>query len=251
MYVCEKHKVPFVNYGHICTIMELQGIQKFHAIGSDSWKGFDDSAIFSLLDIGMCNIIKGSSGFRLFFLLRPLCASACGPCPCQLSLVDWHTITEYKDNIKYIIVKTYNLSNHSPQLGYYLLPLLLKQRQSWGRRGSSMREHRCTSRREHRCSSRSTGAPPGGSTGAPPGGSTGAPPGGSTGAPPGGSTGAPLGRSTGAPPGESTGAPSGGSTGATLGASTGGPPALRIGMGSAGGGGGGGGLPSPATGGGG
>uniref|UniRef100_A0A1X7U5T0 ATP-dependent DNA helicase n=1 Tax=Amphimedon queenslandica TaxID=400682 RepID=A0A1X7U5T0_AMPQE len=122
--------------------------------GNDSWKGFDDSAIFLLLDIGMCNIIKGSSGFRLFFFLRPLRASACGPCPCQLSLVDWHTITEYNDNIKYIIVKTYNLSIHSPQLGYYLLPLLLKQRQSWGRRGSSMREHRCSSRREHRCTSR-------------------------------------------------------------------------------------------------
>ena len=69
--------------------MELQGIQKFHVIGNkvcspllfvllllsahvftllafdvfmllcftgnDSWKGFDDSAIFSLLDIIMCN----------------------------------------------------------------------------------------------------------------------------------------------------------------------------------------------------
>uniref|UniRef100_A0A1X7VU62 OTU domain-containing protein n=2 Tax=Amphimedon queenslandica TaxID=400682 RepID=A0A1X7VU62_AMPQE len=36
----------------VCCIMELQGIQKFHVIGIDSWKGFDDSAIL-LLDIGM------------------------------------------------------------------------------------------------------------------------------------------------------------------------------------------------------
>uniref|UniRef100_A0A1X7TMV8 Uncharacterized protein n=1 Tax=Amphimedon queenslandica TaxID=400682 RepID=A0A1X7TMV8_AMPQE len=34
--------------------------------GSDSWKGLDDSAIFSWLNIELCNIIKAYSGFQLF-----------------------------------------------------------------------------------------------------------------------------------------------------------------------------------------
>uniref|UniRef100_A0A1X7SN71 Uncharacterized protein n=1 Tax=Amphimedon queenslandica TaxID=400682 RepID=A0A1X7SN71_AMPQE len=49
-----------------------------------------------------------------------------------------------------LLVKTYYLSVHSPELGNYILPLLLQRRQSWGRRGSSRREHVCHSRREHR-----------------------------------------------------------------------------------------------------
>uniref|UniRef100_A0A1X7SDL3 Uncharacterized protein n=1 Tax=Amphimedon queenslandica TaxID=400682 RepID=A0A1X7SDL3_AMPQE len=52
---------------------------------------------------GTVHVYKYTVNKSYSFLLRPLWASACGPCPCQLSLVDWHTITEYKDNIKYII----------------------------------------------------------------------------------------------------------------------------------------------------
>uniref|UniRef100_A0A1X7TY30 Uncharacterized protein n=1 Tax=Amphimedon queenslandica TaxID=400682 RepID=A0A1X7TY30_AMPQE len=73
----------------------------------------------------------------------------------------------YYNGIKYIIVKTYYLSAHSPQLGNYVLPLLLQQRQSWGRSGSSRREHRATT-------GRSTGGPPAfGSAGGGGGGSNG------------------------------------------------------------------------------
>uniref|UniRef100_A0A1X7V5U3 Uncharacterized protein n=1 Tax=Amphimedon queenslandica TaxID=400682 RepID=A0A1X7V5U3_AMPQE len=55
---------------------------------------------------------------------RPLGTSAYGFYlhPCQLSL-------------------TYCLSIHSCELGNYVLPLLLQQRQSWGRRGFPTREH--------------------------------------------------------------------------------------------------------------
>uniref|UniRef100_A0A1X7UB90 Uncharacterized protein n=1 Tax=Amphimedon queenslandica TaxID=400682 RepID=A0A1X7UB90_AMPQE len=183
MYVCDKHK-------YLCTIMKLQGIKKFCVIGksNDIWKGFDDSAIFSLLDIGMCNIIKGSSEFRLLSLM-----SSCITLQDIMndSTMYVHVCDQYVNINGYLgrLIETKALEHlclvkHCalliPQLGNNELPLLVQQRQCWGRR--------------------TAGAPPGGTARAPPGGTTGAPPGETAGAPPGGTARAPPGGTAGAPP---------------------------------------------------
>uniref|UniRef100_A0A1X7VAA8 Uncharacterized protein n=1 Tax=Amphimedon queenslandica TaxID=400682 RepID=A0A1X7VAA8_AMPQE len=79
MYVCEKH--------------EVLDESLYHTAGG---------ACIKILKETKGNKSCQTLGITNFFV-RPLWASACGPCPYQLSLVDWHTITEYKDNIKYII----------------------------------------------------------------------------------------------------------------------------------------------------
>uniref|UniRef100_A0A1X7V8M8 OTU domain-containing protein n=1 Tax=Amphimedon queenslandica TaxID=400682 RepID=A0A1X7V8M8_AMPQE len=68
---CLFYALSYLITGSICQQYELRkaiviNMPNFEELlnSSDSWKGFDNSAIFSLLDIGMCNIIKGSSGFE-------------------------------------------------------------------------------------------------------------------------------------------------------------------------------------------
>uniref|UniRef100_A0A1X7TNU0 Uncharacterized protein n=1 Tax=Amphimedon queenslandica TaxID=400682 RepID=A0A1X7TNU0_AMPQE len=100
--------------------------------------------------------------------------------------------TTLQFTLKYIIVKTYNLSIDSPQLGKNELPLLVQRAGAGRTAGAPL--------------GRTTGAPAGGTAGATPGGTTGAPPRGTPRAAPGGTTGAPP-RGTGeAPPGRIAGA---------------------------------------------
>uniref|UniRef100_A0A1X7UJB1 Uncharacterized protein n=1 Tax=Amphimedon queenslandica TaxID=400682 RepID=A0A1X7UJB1_AMPQE len=189
--------------------MELQGIQKFHVIGNDSWKGFDDSAIFSLLDIVLDEYFYHTAG------------GACIGYDSRLHLYsfDGYVIismaTIMNDNTVHVHV--HNQYVHVN--GYLALNWAIMSCLCWCSKGSAG-------------AGGTAGAPAGGTTGAPAGGTAGAPPGGTTGAPPrgtpraapGGTTGAPPRGTGGAPPGGIAGAPPGGIAGAPPGGIAGAPP---------------------------
>uniref|UniRef100_A0A1X7VRS9 Uncharacterized protein n=1 Tax=Amphimedon queenslandica TaxID=400682 RepID=A0A1X7VRS9_AMPQE len=189
--------------------MELQGIQKFNVIGNDSWKGFDDSAIFSLLDIVLDEYFYHTAG------------GACIGYDSRLHLYsfDGYVIismaTIMNDNTVHVHVRNqYVHVNGHLALNWAIMSCLC-----WCSKGSAG-------------AGGTAGAPAGGTTGAPAGRTAEAPPGGTTGiagAPPGGIAGAPPGGIAGAPPGGIAGAPPGGIAGAPPGGIAGSPPGGRMG----------------------
>uniref|UniRef100_A0A1X7VMA0 Uncharacterized protein n=1 Tax=Amphimedon queenslandica TaxID=400682 RepID=A0A1X7VMA0_AMPQE len=226
--------------------MELQRIQKFHVIGNDSWKGFDDSAIFSLLDIvldeyfyhtagGAC--IGYDSRLHLYSFHRYVIISMATIM--NDNTVHAHVRNQYVHVNGYlgVLIETKTLEHfclvkHCALLMYFNLGLTLTYNLSIDSPQLGNNGCLCWCSKGSAGAGGTAGAPAGGTTGTPAGGTAEAPPGGTTGAPPRGTPRAAPGWTTGAPPrrtGEApyrgiAGAPPGGIAEAPPGGISGAPP---------------------------